>query len=153
MDSVGPRVGGEGGEGRLRRDTERAHTHSYTRARVCARWSHGGGLCCLGRCCPGPRCGGVCFGDVSPTSTYGNRPGPGALSGRRGPGDTHEEDRAILMDSKARTGLLRSMQREDSPLRLCRHPTAAPCAYSPPGQSARSRWSSYAAGQSQGPRG
>jgi hypothetical protein len=68
----------------------------------------------------------------------------------------------MLTDSKASVDLLRIMQREGAPpthtpCSAAPLPTpcsAAPCAHSPPHPSAaRGRWGSYAAGQSQGPRG
>jgi hypothetical protein len=62
-----------------------------------------------------------------------------------------EEDLAILTDAKASMDLLQSMQREYIPPVALQTPcSAAPCAHSPPNQLARSRCSSYAAGQSQG---
>jgi hypothetical protein len=68
-----------------------------------------------------------------------------------------EEDLAILTDSK----LVQSEHGPAAkhaagrlpPLALQTPCSAAPCAHSPPNQSARSLWSSYSAGQSQGPRG
>jgi hypothetical protein len=64
----------------------------------------------------------------------------------RGPGNTRGLQSEHGPAAKHAAGRL-------PPLALQTPCSAAPCAHSPPNQSARSRWSSYAAGQSQGLRG